>query len=93
MPGGNGTGPTGMGPMTGRGLGFCSGTEAQATQGFGARGICRRLGRSNNSRIRNRGASAFSGMSETTAKQTLEKRAKILQEELDMIKKTLSESE
>ncbi len=27
MPGGNGTGPAGMGPMTGRGLGFCSGNS------------------------------------------------------------------
>lgn len=25
MPGGNGTGPMGMGPMTGRGAGFCAG--------------------------------------------------------------------
>jgi Family of unknown function (DUF5320) len=25
MPGGDGTGPTGMGPMTGRGAGFCAG--------------------------------------------------------------------
>lgn len=25
MPGGNGTGPWGAGPMTGRGMGFCSG--------------------------------------------------------------------
>ena len=25
MPGGNGTGPGGMGPMTGRGAGFCAG--------------------------------------------------------------------
>lgn len=25
MPGGNGTGPSGMGPMTGRGAGFCAG--------------------------------------------------------------------
>jgi len=25
MPGGNGTGPAGMGPMTGRGAGFCAG--------------------------------------------------------------------
>lgn len=25
MPGGNGTGPAGMGPMTGRGAGFCVG--------------------------------------------------------------------
>lgn len=25
MPGGDGTGPTGMGPMTGRGAGYCAG--------------------------------------------------------------------
>jgi len=25
MPGGNGTGPAGMGPMTGRGAGYCAG--------------------------------------------------------------------
>ena len=25
MPGGNGTGPMGMGPMTGRGMGYCAG--------------------------------------------------------------------
>ena len=25
MPGGNGTGPAGLGPMTGRGAGFCAG--------------------------------------------------------------------
>ncbi|MGC9334310.1 MAG: DUF5320 domain-containing protein [Anaerolineae bacterium] len=28
MPAGDGTGPMGMGPMTGRGAGFCSGYEA-----------------------------------------------------------------
>jgi len=27
MPGGNGTGPQGMGPMTGRGAGFCAGNS------------------------------------------------------------------
>ncbi|MDT8390653.1 MAG: DUF5320 domain-containing protein [Lentisphaeria bacterium] len=31
MPRGNGTGPNGMGPMTGRGAGFCAGFE---TAGF-----------------------------------------------------------
>ncbi|MBP8912835.1 MAG: DUF5320 domain-containing protein, partial [Phycisphaerae bacterium] len=25
MPGGDGTGPVGMGPMTGRGVGYCAG--------------------------------------------------------------------
>ncbi|MFW6102913.1 MAG: DUF5320 domain-containing protein, partial [Chloroflexota bacterium] len=28
MPWGDGTGPAGMGPMTGRGLGYCSGYGA-----------------------------------------------------------------
>jgi hypothetical protein len=40
MPGGNGTGPNGAGPMTGRGAGFCTGNEALARgrgpgRGFG----------------------------------------------------------
>ena len=36
MPGGDGTGPAGMGPMTGRGFGYCSGTEVA---GFRRRGF------------------------------------------------------
>ena len=41
MPGGNGTGPAGMGPMTGRGAGYCAGystpgyTNPIAGGGFG----------------------------------------------------------
>lgn len=41
MPGGDGTGPTGMGPMTGRGAGYCAGYNAPgyanpiAGRGFG----------------------------------------------------------
>ncbi len=37
MPGGDRTGPGGMGPMTGRGAGFCAGNSAPgfANQGFG----------------------------------------------------------
>jgi Family of unknown function (DUF5320) len=44
MPGGNGTGPTGMGPMTGRAAGYCAGysTPGFANQmggrGFGGAG-------------------------------------------------------
>ncbi len=36
MPSGNGTGPAGMGPMTGRGAGFCA--------GFGAPGYANPVG-------------------------------------------------
>jgi len=48
MPGGNGTGPAGMGPMTGRGAGFCAGfgvpgfANAGGGRGFFGRG--RRMG-------------------------------------------------
>ena len=44
MPGGNGTGPSGMGPMTGRGAGFCAGfgtpgfSNAGGGRGFFGRG-------------------------------------------------------
>lgn len=46
MPAGNGTGPTGAGPMTGRGLGYCAGNNAPAYAsggGFG-RGMGRGMG-------------------------------------------------
>ncbi|MBN1863763.1 MAG: DUF5320 domain-containing protein [Victivallales bacterium] len=44
MPRGDGTGPSGMGPMTGRGAGFCAGYEVPGFmnsgcgRGFGGRG-------------------------------------------------------
>ena len=44
MPAGDGTGPNGMGPMTGRGAGFCAGYNAPGYmnrgfgRGFGGRG-------------------------------------------------------
>ena len=45
MPGFNGTGPNGAGPMTGRGMGPCAGNNVDA-RGFGAgRGMGRGLGR------------------------------------------------
>ncbi len=40
MPGGNGTGPAGMGPMTGRGAGFCAGYNTPGyTNSVGGRGM------------------------------------------------------
>lgn len=42
MPGGDRTGPAGAGPMTGRGMGFCTGST---NAGFG-RGCGRGFGRS-----------------------------------------------
>jgi len=46
MPGGNGTGPTGLGPMTGRGAGFCAGFGvAGYANPVGGRGYGMGLGR------------------------------------------------
>lgn len=39
MPGGDGTGPMGMGPMTGRGAGFCSGSGMPGFMNRGGRGM------------------------------------------------------
>lgn len=42
MPGRDGTGPMGGGPMTGRGLGVCLGTAAAGGAAyFGVRSLCR----------------------------------------------------
>lgn len=43
MPGGNGRGPAGMGPMTGRAAGFCAGNRGPgfANAGYGAWGYGR----------------------------------------------------
>ena len=37
MPGGDGTGPMGMGPMTGRAAGFCAGYNRAGVRGRGRR--------------------------------------------------------
>ena len=39
MPGGDGTGPAGMGSMTGRGMGFCAGLGAPGYTSGGGRGF------------------------------------------------------
>ena len=39
MPGGDGTGPTGMGPQTGRGLGPCAGYPVSGNANLVGRGV------------------------------------------------------
>jgi hypothetical protein len=57
MPAGNGTGPMGAGPMTGRGMGYCAGYNAPGYAmgggGFG-RGLGRGMGRGMGFGFRNR---------------------------------------
>ncbi len=45
MPGFNGTGPNGMGPMTGGGFGYCTGNASRPGRGAGAFGGRRGMGR------------------------------------------------
>ena len=45
MPRGDGTGPEGKGPMTGRGLGNCSNDNTAGNVPVGGRGLGRGLGR------------------------------------------------
>ncbi len=44
MPRGNGTGPNGMGPMTGRGAGYCAGYAAPGYASQGLQGLGRGMG-------------------------------------------------
>jgi len=44
MPQGDGTGPNGQGPMTGRGMGYCAGFNSPGFMNSGFRGFRRRAG-------------------------------------------------
>jgi hypothetical protein len=87
MPGRDGTGPMGQGPMTGRGLGFCTGVNAvgygarfglglACRRGFG-RGIGRGLG------------FLVNEASPETQKELLQQQKELLQNRLEVIEKQL----
>ncbi len=88
MPGRDGTGPVGAGPMTGRGLGPCSG----ATVPYGA-GLGQRFGRGAGCGRGLRygfGRGFFSvPVSEETQKEQLLEQKELLQRRLDAIDKQL----
>lgn len=104
MPRGDGTGPMGMGPMTGRGSGFCAGYEVP---GYTNPAFGRGFGMGGGRGWRNRfyatgipGRARFYGYvppyqnSDPEAeKHFLKNQADALQSELDLIKKRLSEVE
>jgi hypothetical protein len=55
MPRGDGTGPDGKGPRTGRGAGPCKGADAAGSDSLGrGRGFARRLGRGSGGALRRR---------------------------------------
>lgn len=107
MPGGDGTGPVGMGPMTGRAAGYCAGYPTPGYmspcggRGFWGRGRGGGRGRRNWFRATGLPFGARFGGYATPQQQpnrelemqTLQSRADTLQSELDSIKKRISEWE
>lgn len=106
MPGGDGTGPIGMGPMTGRGAGFCAGYPTPGTmspiggRGFWGRG--RGGGRGRRHWFHATGLPFWARLAgqampqqpdRELERQALKGRADALQSELDSIKKRISEIE
>lgn len=88
MPGGNGTGPMGMGPMTGRGAGPCAGFATAAP--IRGRGMgCRQgfLGRGR----QNRNGAPFQAPIMENAKTALKNQADALRAELEVVEKRLNE--
>lgn len=99
MPRGDGTGPMGYGPMTGRGLGYCSGSEVPGYAtgwgpGFGrgfrcgfGRGFGRGLGRGFGWGFRR----GFAGRPAAgiSPKELLQREKKMLEERLGLINKDL----
>ena len=97
MPRGDGTGPMGMGPMTGRGAGLCGGFAVPgAMNNSGGLGVCRRGGgrmmRSGGFSLNNR----FMGQQNVSAtvpaaneKEFLTNQAKFLEKQLEQVKQRL----
>ena len=92
MPRGNGTGPMGMGPMTGRGAGVCAGFDAPVYGcGYG-RG--RGRGRGNRQMFFTGGRNKnIAYASDTDQRELLENQASLLENRLHEIKKRLASFE
>ncbi len=94
MPRRDGTGPLGFGPMTGRGLGVCTGVNAPIYgRGFGGgcgRGFGRGLGRGFGPGFgRGFGFGANAAYNQTYSKEALQAQKEQLQIALDAIDKRL----
>jgi hypothetical protein len=106
MPRGDGTGPAGMGPMTGRAAGYCAGYpvpgfmnpySGRMGAGFGwGRGFGRGMGRWGYSGVVPYGAPLQYGSASYAPEQELEfmqNQAKVLGDQLEQIQKRISELE
>ncbi len=95
MPRGDGTGPDGMGPRTGRGMGYCAGYDSP---GFtkeaprGGAGFGRGFGRGRGFRFWRQSA-PVQPQPYPVESLTKEEQKKILEEEKEAIKKELEEIE
>ena len=93
MPRGDGTGPSGQGPMTGRGMGYCAGFNAP---GFMNPGFNRGFGRGRGFRANFNQPQlpqpiVQQPITETQEKQFLEQELKTLKSEMQEIEKRLKE--
>ena len=103
MPRGNGTGPEGKGPMTGRGAGFCEGNDVPGYRsGEAGRGLGRGFGwgggrgggRPWRNRFRGRGFGWMGlgwGRGAVDANEDPPREKRFLRRQLDEIKRRLSE--
>ncbi len=88
MPRGNGTGPSGMGPRTGRGFGNCA-TSSGRMMG---RGLGLALGLGLGLGLR-RGFRRFWNRNSSDELSMLKNQAEVLQQELELIRTKISEME
>jgi hypothetical protein len=98
MPRGDGTGPLGMGPMIGRGVGFCAPGYANSIGcGFGLgqrRGFRRMFYATGSPRSVRSGTQNINGAyfpSDVDEKEFLRQQVKFLEDQLDDVKKRLEE--
>ena len=93
MPRGDRTGPDGMGPMTGRGLGFCNGFASPGYGKMTPRGMGGRFGRGRGFgyyAAPYRGY-AYPAYDAKTERNYLEDEIKLISEQLETLKSRLSE--
>ena len=90
MPGFDGSGPSGLGPMTGRGLGPCC--QVASGRGRAGRGFGRGFGRRRSGRVGMAGMPIEQPvMSETEEKEVLKEELKEIEAEKKEVEKRLKE--
>ena len=86
MPRGDGSGPGGQGPMTGRGMGYCDGYQVPGSAG--GRGLGRGMGMG---RRMAAPMTYYQPAAPADEKKALAEESKLLEEELKLVKDRISE--